>query len=154
VIVQVVYSTSSCDVWGSRPFLASGVSNRGPATPFHRTPHCDDITFTAKTVPFFPALSKSGDEIGAISSTTFNNVNLHHSSHFDSFIAHNSNVVEDQNDTLIILFNIPNIRDGQGRLILPTHYHDEIQDNSIVALNVHLNLYVLFLLLFLLFCAS
>ena len=55
---------------------------------------------------------------------------------------HNSNLLENNTDDSIIVFNIPNIRNGEGQLILPVHYDTELEDNSIVMINIHIDLYV------------
>jgi hypothetical protein len=52
--------------------------------------------------------------------------------------------MENLPDESLMIFNIPNIRNGDGQLILPVHYETELKDNSIVMINVHINLYVFF----------
>jgi hypothetical protein len=41
--------------------------------------------------------------------------------------------------------SVPNIRDGDGRLILPNEYCSKLEDKSIVSVNVQLKMYVSFL---------
>ena len=40
---------------------------------------------------------------------------------------------------------VPNIRDGDGCIIMPDEYGKRLQNGSIVMVNVHLKLYVFFL---------
>jgi hypothetical protein len=42
---------------------------------------------------------------------------------------------------------IPNIRDGNGHLIMPHEYEDKLEDGTIVMINVELRMYVLFKLI-------
>ena len=111
------------------------------ATPFHHDPHQDGVVFTVKSAPLFPTLSDPNPL--SIPSATFADLRSSSCSSHNSLFRHNSNVFERVNDTSLMLFNIPNIRNNAGHLILPTHYCSRLQDKAIVILNVHLNLCVI-----------
>ena len=100
----------------------------------------NNIIFTVKTTPFFPILKEPNPFL--LPSTTLIDLTPLSSSPLSSLPRHNSNLVERVDDSPFVLFNIPNIRKGDGHLILPPDYRSELEDKAVVMLNVHLNLYV------------
>ena len=41
-------------------------------------------------------------------------------------------------------FTVPNVRDGDGRVVMPYEYRSQLKDGSVVMLNVYLKVYVFF----------
>lgn len=48
---------------------------------------------------------------------------------------------------LDVLVSVPNVRDGDGRLIMPHEYQSKLKDRSVVMVNAFLKLYVFIYLL-------
>jgi hypothetical protein len=104
-----------------------------------RPPLSNDFVFIAETTCFFPPVSDHDKFF--VTSTSFDHDFFDDSSHLNSPCSfHNSNIMENVTDESMIIFNIPNIRKGNGRLILPVHYEEELNDDCVVMINVHVNL--------------
>lgn len=128
--------------------LDSSYPSHTTATPFHRTdPFQHRSVFVIKTDPLFVVPPSGIPLLSAIMSRSFKFIDLDSTRRVSR---DNSNMVETRfrfTNSIQHAHNMsipfPNIRDGDGRLIMPNEYKSRLEDGSIVIVNASLRLYVI-----------